>query len=158
MVLGVAVLVVAILALREPKGHVSRSTGTPRTKTIVSTVTNTPKPSASQTGSSSSAPSTSAAAVKAVPLIVLNNTTIAGLARTAAQKLRADGWTVTRYDNYRNAIVSTCAYYDPAVPGAQAAAQALQAQYSWIKRSKVRFPELPSGPVVLVLTAGLPSG
>jgi hypothetical protein len=93
--------------------------------------------------------------VKAIPLIVLNNTSVAGLAKTATDKLRSDGWTVTRYDNYNNDIVSTCAYYDPSVRGAKAAAEALRAQYSWIQRAKERFAELPSGPVVVVLTAGI---
>ncbi len=153
-------LVVALLALREPKGHVSSDTGTPRT--IVSTVTKSPTPTktSSAKASNASSPPTSAASssptgVKAIPLIVLNNTSIAGLAKTAAQKLRNDGWTVTNYDNYSNTIISTCAYYDPSVPGAKAAAEALRAQYSWISRAKERFAELPSGPVVVVLTAGI---
>jgi hypothetical protein len=48
--------------------------------------------------------------------------------------------------------VSTCAYYDDSDPGAKAAAQALQAQYPTIKRVEPKFPQLPSGPVVVVLT------
>jgi LytR cell envelope-related transcriptional attenuator len=161
------VLVVALFALREPKGHVSSDTGTPRT--VVSTVTKSSSPSKTTSSSKASSPSTSKSAsslstsssptgVKAIPLIVLNDTSIAGLAKTATDKLRSDGWTVTRYDNYSNNIISTCAYYDPSVPGAKAAAEALQAQYSWIQRTKERFPELPSGPVVVVLTAGISSG
>lgn len=87
-----------------------------------------------------------------MPLIVLNNTTITGLAKRAAHRFEAGGWTVTRYDNYQNDILSTCAYYDPSDPQAEAAAQALQEQYPTIKRVKPRFPELPEGPVVVVLT------
>jgi hypothetical protein len=162
--LGVAVLVVAILALREPKGHVASDTGTQHTRTVVSTVTNTPSrtpPSTAARSSSrsSSAPSSPArSGVKAVPLVVLNNTAIPGLARSATQTLRSDGWTVTRYDNYRNDIISTCAYYDPSVPGAEAAANALRDEYSWIKRTKARFAELPSAPVVVVLTRDFTAG
>jgi hypothetical protein len=59
---------------------------------------------------------------------------------------------VTRFDNYQNDILSTCAYYDPSVDGAEAAAQALQQQFPAIKRVKPRFAELPSGPIVVVLT------
>jgi hypothetical protein len=159
------VLVVALFALREPKGHVSSDTGTPRT--VVSTVTKSSSPRKTTSSSNASSPSRSASSspsasssssptgVKAIPLIVLNNTSIAGLAKTATDRLRRDGWTVTRYDNYSNDIVSTCAYYDPSVKGAKAAAEALRAQYSWIQRVKERFPELPSGPVVVVLTAGI---
>ncbi len=161
--LGVVVLVVALLALREPKGHVSSDTGTPRTRTVVSTVTNSPTPSKASSSTRASSPPTStsssaATGVKAIPLIVLNNTSISGLAKTATDKLRSDGWTVTRYDNYSNNIISTCAYYDPSVTGAKAAAEALKAQYSWIQRTKERFAELPSGPVVVVLTAGISTG
>ena len=96
--------------------------------------------------------------MKSVPLIVLNNTTIAGLAARAAQQFEAGGWTVTRSDNYQNEIVSTCAYYDPSDAQAKAAAEALQAQYPTIKRVKPKFPELPSGPVVVVLTPDYSAG
>ncbi len=87
-----------------------------------------------------------------MPLIVLNNTTIPGLAKAAAQRFAAGGWTVTDTANLRDTIISTCAYYDPAVPDAKAAAQALRAQYPTIKRVKAKFAQLPRGPVVVVLT------
>jgi LytR cell envelope-related transcriptional attenuator len=89
------------------------------------------------------------------PLIVLNNTTISGLARAAQQRLQRGGWTVTAVGNIRNGIVSTCAYYDPANPNARAAAQTLMAQFPAIKRVKERFAQLPRGPIVLVLTGAL---
>jgi hypothetical protein len=171
VVLGVVVLVVALFALREPKGHVSSATGTQRIRTVLSTVTNTPRassstasstaPSSATTSSRSPSPKTSsstATGVKAVPLIVLNNTSIPDLARNAAQKLRSDGWTVTNFDSFSNNIISTCAYFDPSVAGARAAADALRNQYPWIKRAKARFPELPSGPVVVVLTRDFSTG
>ena len=53
---------------------------------------------------------------------------------------------MTRYDNYSNNIISTCAYYDPSVTGAKAAAEALKAQFPWIKRARNGSPSLPSGP------------
>jgi hypothetical protein len=90
--------------------------------------------------------------VKDVPLVVLNNTTISHLAQQAAQRFESGGWTVTTYGNYQNDILSTCAYYDSTDPAAKAAAQALQAQYPTIKRVEPKFPQLPSGPVVVVLT------
>ena len=91
--------------------------------------------------------------VKAVPLIVLNSTTKPDLAKTAASRFQAGGWTVTSTANLINNIVSTCAYYDPAIPGAQAAATALQAQFPAIKRVKPKFSPLPAGPIVVVLAA-----
>jgi LytR cell envelope-related transcriptional attenuator len=91
-------------------------------------------------------------AVKSEPLIVLNNTTTQGLASRAAERFEAGGWTVSHFDNYQNDIASTCAYYDPSDPSAEAAAQALQEQFPAIKRIKPKFAELPAGPVVVVLT------
>jgi hypothetical protein len=60
---------------------------------------------------------------------------------------------VTSTGNLVNSIISTCAYYDPNVEGAQAAATALQAQFPAIKRVVPKFAELPAGPIVVVLTA-----
>jgi hypothetical protein len=84
---------------------------------------------------------------------VLNNTTTSGLAKGAAQRFEAGGWTVTSYSNYSNNIASTCAYYDPSAPGAKAAAEALQQQYPTIKRVKPKFDGLVAGPVVVILTS-----
>ena len=94
--LGVVVLVVALLALREPKVTSSSDTGTPRTRTVVSTVTNSPTPSKASSSTRASSPPTStsssaATGVKAIPLIVLNNTSISGLAKTATDKFAATG-------------------------------------------------------------------
>jgi hypothetical protein len=150
---------VAIVALREPNGH-GGTAAAGHTSTLSSTAA--PTPSKSKTPTTSSAPATtsaqSGARVKDVPLIVLNNTTTTGLARQAAQRFESGGWTVTHYDNYQNNIMSTCAYYDPAEPGAKAAAEALQAQYPTIKRVEPKFAELPSGPVVVVLTPDYSAG
>ena len=93
-----------------------------------------------------------------LPLVVLNNTTIQGLAEQARATFQAGGWTVTATGNLTNDILSTCAYYDPAVSGAQAAATALQAQFPAIKRVQPKFPELPAGPIVVVLTPDYTSG
>jgi hypothetical protein len=87
-----------------------------------------------------------------IPLVVLNSTTTTGLADTAKQRFEQGGWTVTSTDNITNDILSTCAYYDPSDPANQAAALQLQQQFPAIKRVKERFAELPSGPIVIVLT------
>jgi hypothetical protein len=113
----------------------------------------TPSPSHSAGSHTRSASTTAGTdSLKSVPLIVLNNTTISGLAKQAAARFESGGWTVTKYDNYQNDILSTCAYYDPSNPQAESAARALQEQYPTIKRVKPRFAELPEGPVVVVLT------
>jgi LytR cell envelope-related transcriptional attenuator len=150
---------VALIALREPKGHVAAHV-TASNAGEQSSTRSSPKRTATPSKSTSPAPrkgdaksSTPArTSAKSVPLVVLNNTTISGLAERAAQRFEDAGWTVTRFGNYQNDILSTCAYYDPSVPGAERAANALQREFPAIKRVKERFPELPSGEVVVVLT------
>lgn len=162
--LGVAVLVVAIFALREPNGHVS-SAGTRAASGVAKQSSTPPKSSTPSKSAPSTPPSsrTSSAAAgsgQRAPLVVLNNTTIPHLAEQAAQRFEAAGWTVTRYDNYQNNILSTCAYYDPANPDAKAAAEALRAQFPTIKRVKPQFSELSvyDSPVVVILTPDYSSG
>jgi hypothetical protein len=157
--LGLVVLIVAVFALREPNGHVA-SAQSGQGSGASNVAHNSPSQHAST--SASSAPRTSDSQgdvkVKDVPLIVLNNTTVTGLAAQAAHRFEAGGWTVTSVSNYQNSILSTCAYYDPSASGARAAAKALQRQYPAIKRVEPRFTStpgadpLPNGPVVVVLT------
>jgi hypothetical protein len=155
---------VAIVALRDPKGHLAAgrsasSVAKQSSATAKAAPSKTTKSSHSARASSSHSTDIQAgSSVKSVPLIVLNNTTVSGLAKQAAQQFESGGWTVTRSDNYQNEILSTCAYYDPAVPHAKAAAEALQAQYPAIRRVKPKFPELPAGPVVVVLTPDYSTG
>lgn len=154
--LGLAVLLIAIVALREPKGHVAAN-GTPSSVGKQSTTGTSAHRSSTPAKRSGSTPprrgdAQSSVAAKSFPLIVLNNTTVQGLAKRAAKLFETGGWTVTRYDNYQNDILSTCAYFDPSVRGAKAAAEALQQQFPTIRRVKPRFAELPSGPIVVVLT------
>jgi hypothetical protein len=93
------------------------------------------------------------------PLIVLNQTTTPDLAQQAAARFRSGGWRVTSaQEGYQNDVITTTAYYDPAISGAQRAAQALARQFPTIDRVAERFPELPAGPVVVVLTTDYTSG
>jgi hypothetical protein len=157
--LGFVVLIVAVVALREPNGHVAGAQSPDRTGPS-DVARNSPSGTAPTAASSAPRTSDSPSSVgfRGVPLVVLNDTTTSGLAARAARRFQAAGWTVTRFDNYQNDIVSTCAYYDPTSPGAEAAAQALQRQFPTIKRVEPRFaPDpgaqpLPPGPVVVVLT------
>jgi len=160
--LGVAVLVIAIIALRQPNGrqaslHTSpvgqRSTvAAPTTSSSAPTTPVSSSSAASTPRLSSAATSPAADPLKAIPLVVLNTTTRSGLAETAASRFRAGGWTVTSTGNLVNNIVSTVAYYDPTVANAQAAATALQAQFPSIKRVVAKFSGLPAGPIIVVLT------
>jgi hypothetical protein len=150
--LGFAVLAVALVALHEPNGHAVAAQS--QSGSASSVAQESPSHPHRRAAHPHVAPSSTAPApsVTSVPLVVLNNTTIQGLAASAAQRFEAGGWTVTSYGNYQNDILSTCAYFDPADPLAKAAAKALRRQFPTIKRVVPKFPELPSGPVVVVLT------
>jgi hypothetical protein len=160
VLVGIAVAAVAIFALREPNGH--HSAAASKSSGRSTPAAHSPTPSRHSSQSTSSAPATtdshSGTSVKDVPLIVLNNTTIHGLATQAAIRFEAGGWTVTSSGNLTNTIISTCAYYDPADAHAKRAAEALQVQYPTIKRVQPRFAELPSGPIVVVLTPDYSAG
>jgi len=160
-VLGVVVLVVAIIAVRGPGGHsVKAGSRVPGSSLSASgTATATPghsghgPKSASTSKSPGSGTSTSSGPARE-PLVVLNNTTVTGLANQAKRTFESGGWTVTAANNYQNDILSTCAYYDPSVAGAKAAAEALQRQFPGIKRVEPQFSELSSwhSPIVVILT------
>ncbi|MDT4908494.1 MAG: hypothetical protein QOI69_1735 [Pseudonocardiales bacterium] len=162
--LGVAVLIIALYALRSPNGHGTvAATGTtttqpaakatPMSTAPATTPRATPTVTPTKTPAVTPTATTSQPAAGTLPLVVLNNTKVAGLAAQAKARFESGGWTVTSTGNLVNNIASTCAYYDPAVAGAQAAAQALQTQFPTIKRVMPKFAELPTGPVVVVLTS-----
>ncbi|MDT4981797.1 MAG: hypothetical protein QOG07_3676 [Pseudonocardiales bacterium] len=163
-VLGIGVLIIAIFALRSPNGHGKvAATGTtttqpaakttPKSTALATTPRATPTVTPTKTPAVTPTATTSQPAAGTLPLVVLNNTKVAGLAAQAKARFESGGWTVTSTGNLVNNIASTCAYYDPAVAGAQAAAQALQTQFPTIKRVMPKFAELPTGPVVVVLTS-----
>ncbi|MDQ2837830.1 MAG: LytR C-terminal domain-containing protein [Actinomycetota bacterium] len=157
--------VVAVLALNHPKGHLAANASEPRTSASSPTASassskpKTSAPKSSPTNSPSNtpnpsptSPSTSTAGSGKLPLVVLNNTSTT-TASTAADRFRQGGWTVTDTSTFAGSILSTAAYYDPNVPGAQQAAEALQRQFPAIVRVKEKFDGLPQGPIVIVLTS-----
>jgi hypothetical protein len=158
--LGIAVLAIAVVALRHP-GNRAANAGviTHRTTTPAKgTASATPTPRSTPTSTPTSPTATPTQGVAKLPLVVLNNTTVQRLAQQVRSTFEAGGWTVTSTGNLQNDIVSTCAYYDPSVAGAQAAATALQRQFPAIKRVQPKFAELPAGPIVVVLTPDYTSG
>ena len=174
-VVGIAVLVVAVIALRDPKnpsstrsaGKTSTIRARPRRPPARRRPTPTVPPRAAPRArrhrqfdhQRPTATKPTVAQFKSdFPLVVLNNTTISGLAAEAAQRFEQGGWTVTSYGNLDNAIVSTCAYYDPSVRHAKGAAEELQREYPTIQRVEPKFDGLVDGPVVVVLTPGYSNG
>jgi hypothetical protein len=86
------------------------------------------------------------------PLVVLDNTGRPEEAGYATERFSRGGWTVTDTSTFEGDILSTAAYYDPDVPGARTAAEALQAQFPEIQRVRPKFAGLGSGPVIVILT------
>lgn len=140
LIAGLIIGVIAVVALTQPSGQRS-STGTRQAGGATSAA-----PTDTATTAATGAPARAS-------VVVLNNTSVQGLASTAGADLAAAGWTVTATDNYTNDIVSTAAYYDPSDPANQAAATQLQREFPWIVRVVPRFAELPASPIVLILTA-----
>ena len=166
---GAAVLVLSIIALIAagngggsdvsgptvtlPGGSGSASPSTSPTASTSPSATGSASPTGSTSTSAGATTSTPpAGAIGSQPLVVLNNTSQSGLAQTASDTFTAGGWTVTDTANWSQSTISTCAYYDPAVSGAQAAAEALMQQFPAIKRTVPKYGALPAGPVVVVLT------
>ncbi len=173
LLVGAAVAVVAVMALNHPKGKTaadstqttpvaaSASASKPRTSTSKTpasrtsaartTASGTPTPTPTPTATDHS-PSSSTAGSGRLPLVILNNTSSVS-ASAVASTFEQGGWTVSDTSTFDGDILSTAAYYDPDVSGAQAAAEALQQQFPAIKRVKQKFAGLPQGPIVVVLTS-----
>lgn len=88
-------------------------------------------------------------AVAEVPVIVLNNSRIEGLADTAAAVFRDGGWPVARTGNFRGKIPSTTVYYEA---GQESAARAFAARFDEVVRVRPRFATLPARGLVVVVT------
>jgi hypothetical protein len=84
-----------------------------------------------------------------VPVTVLNNSRIDGLADRAAARFRAGGWPVAKTGNFRGKIPSTTVYYER---GQQASARAFAARFGGIVRVRPRFATLPARGLVVVVT------
>jgi hypothetical protein len=87
---------------------------------------------------------------KSVPVRVLNNSTVKGLARRAADDLKADGWNVVDTGNYSGGVISTTTvYYRPGTEE-EATARAIAAQFGM--RVEARFDGIKdASPGVIVI-------
>ena len=89
-----------------------------------------PTPATSETASfapavteTPSATPTQTVAVTRLPVIVLNGTTTAGLAKKIGDALATENWTIEKVDNYSGAALTVTTVYFPA--GSEAAAKEL---------------------------------
>jgi hypothetical protein len=125
-------------------------TGTPTTARTTPSATTVPTTSPSTT----TVPPTPVAPDPraSVDVVVLNNSTVGGLGRRAAEDVRSRGWTVVEVGNYAGLVPTTTAYYRPGT-AEEGAARALAADTG--ARVEPRFDGLPSAAagVVLVVTS-----
>ncbi|MBF6329146.1 LytR C-terminal domain-containing protein [Nocardia transvalensis] len=116
--------------------------------TTTRTATTTPPPTTTTT-----APPTTTAAVldKSVPVRVLNNSTISGLAARTGNQLSTGGWNVAETGNYSDSVVPKTTVYYGNSPKEQAAAQAIANTLG--VTAEPRFPgivDAPPGVIVIV--------
>jgi cytoskeletal protein RodZ len=146
VVVAVVFGVTTLVGGRDPKSAAIAGFETP-TATGTPSATRTGEPTSSASGSPSGSPSTEptgsgeptdtatdtpssdstgSKVQRDAPVVVLNGTKTRGLAAKAAQTLRADGWTVARTDNYRDAQIPTTVFY--ASPDLEVTAQKIATQ------------------------------
>jgi len=85
----------------------------------------------------------------AVEVVVLNQTSRAGLAGEVATRLRGEGWTVPAVGNFRGVVPATTVYYPP---GQEAAAQTAAEGLPTAPRIRPRFGNLSTTRLTVVVT------
>jgi hypothetical protein len=132
----------------------SRAPSTSATSTPAATQSSRPAPE------SGSAPATTEetataddAADFSVEVVVLNQTSTAGLAGRVADVLRGQGWEVPAVGNFRGVVPATTVYYPP---GAEAAAQAVAEDLPVEPRLRPRFGNLSTSRLTVVVTDSYP--
>lgn len=107
-----------------PTSSATAAPQVPASTTAPKAPTSAAASSAAVTPTTTAAPTTSAAA-RSVPVRVLNNSMVAGLAAKTAGQLAADGWTIAETGNYPGSnIAKTTVYYGNSA-GDKEAAQAI---------------------------------
>jgi len=106
-------------------------------------------------GSGTSTPKASdeaSAAATRQPVVVLNSTSITGMAHRVAATITAGGWTVSKTTNWRGAQPSASTiYYQPGAEN-KASAQLFKKKFAVAKAIAPALPGM-SGPLTLVLTS-----
>ncbi|MCU1602977.1 MAG: hypothetical protein JWO22_3686, partial [Frankiales bacterium] len=119
----------------------------PSPSTPAVTTSTSPAPVVAPT---SAAPTSAAPAEAAiVPVRVLNNSKIKGLADRAAARFRSGGWPVPQTGNYRGGTISTTTVYY--APGQQASAARFAKQFG-IPRVAPRFAGIPVPGMTVIVT------
>ena len=164
-VVAVAALITSLAVWRgqdpvQPQAAAATTSSTPASREALSQApdTATPKasPSTPATVPVSTAPVTTVPArstPRDVQVVVLNQTSRAGLASDVADALRGHGWTVAAVGNFHGTVPATTVYYPPGDElAAQTAAEDLQAT----PRIRPRFGNLSTSRLTVVVTDSYP--
>lgn len=167
-VLAVASLITALAVWRgedpaQPSAAASTGSATPPSREALSQA---PSSAASTTPTSSestpvASPATSEETTTtaagpadfAVEVVVLNQTSRAGLAGLVADRLRGTGWAVPAVGNFRGVVPETTVYYPP---GDEAAAQAVAEDLPVAPRTRPTFGNLSTTRLTVVVTDSYP--
>jgi hypothetical protein len=87
-------------------------------------------------------------------VVVLNQTTVTGLAAQFQEELEAGGWTVSGIDDFRGNVPATTVYFPP---GLRAAAKALMAQFPQVGRIRPAFPGISTTQLTVILSKDFPT-
>lgn len=146
---GVVLAIGALYLLREEDTGEGPTVAEPTTSQTSQQPTATPTPSPRPTPTSVTTTAAPVAPAPVVPVTVLNNSRVTGLADRSADRFRAGGWPVRATGNYRGGVVAqTTVYY---APGQLASAQRFARQFD-IPRVRPRFAGLPSTGMTVVVT------
>ncbi len=144
VILGVILLVFGLITLTtddDPQTTAGQDSSATATTPV-------PSPSPSPSPTATPAPPAQTSAIppsqEVMPVTVLNNSALTGLASRVAGELEAGGWPIAELLNYSETQVpATTVFFTPGKPAEKAAAQALAAQFPGITGgAKPRFDGL----------------
>ncbi|MGI8720691.1 MAG: LytR C-terminal domain-containing protein [Geodermatophilaceae bacterium] len=149
VLLGVILLVFGLITLTtdpDPPTTAGQDSSVTATTLVASTPALSLQPTLSPSATSEPPAQTSAAppSQEVLPVTVLNNSAMSGLASRVAVELEAGGWPIAELLNYSETQVPvTTVFFTPGKPMEKAAAQALAAQFPGITGgAKPRFDGL----------------
>ncbi|WP_280369482.1 LytR C-terminal domain-containing protein [Nocardia wallacei] len=136
----------------ETQGQATQGRPTSTTSSKPAATTTSAADTTTSSTTTTTAPSTTPAAAKSVPVHVLNNSTVAGLAARTAGQLSADGWTIAETGNYPGGVIPKTTVYYGNSPGERAAAQEVAEELG--VSAEPRFAGIASNPpgVIVIVT------
>lgn len=151
--LGVLLAIGALLVFNGKDDPTSGPTVAPapdgRVTSAAPTQTTSPTPTQQTTTAPGVVTTTAPAQAPVVPVRVLNNSKIKGLADRAAVRFRAGGWPVPQTGNYRGGTIATTTVYY--APGQRASAERFARQFG-IPRVAPRFAGIPVPGMTVIVT------